>query len=543
MSQPSTITAIKGLLDNNGLDNTFVDALFANLYNVTIINKAQTAITDVGGSIDDIGNDIFPGVVGNVPSAYTSVTPTSSLRTAYYNYARALFGAGDIARFTTYFLQAFGYAQLSHSLMADVANKNATNLSDYGASVNNQSDIGTSGITGFLTTSSAENLTKLGDDFIDLGTIFDYENLEIYGTSRGLIKVILDAELNLSTTVQNRINDLGLDEDIDITNEEFENLMYSILAQLPVSTEFREAFQFAQNERLEFLSDILEPKKSLLRSNNITTFNSFTEVADSLITFSNLKIEDNIEFGKFIKNLTTTGPLTNLDVLTTPISSDTSSSILTQIGTGAGIYGQPNVLDILGPMVGAFLEERVNRLVTALTIVQASSDGLSIIQGYDNIIAVAADGGGGPYVVTGVGAGSYATKADAYTAIETELDTYYNNLRSFLAIGSLELRQACETVYNDYDAIAKQVSDSKDLLTKAGIDTSVSVSNKTTIMSFGNSIESFGADLNNLGTRKILQDMATSDITGDAIKASLTAGQNDVNLTAKGLVPKALSGY
>lgn len=543
MSQPSTLTAIKGLLDNNGLDNTFVDALFANLYNVTIINKAQTAITDVGGSIDGIGNDIFPGVVGNVPSAYTSVTPTSSLRTAYYNYARVLFGAGDIARFTTYFLQAFGYAQLSHSLMADVANKSATNLSDYGAGVKNQSDIGTSGITGFLTTNSAENLTKLGDDFVDLGTIFDYENLEIYGTARGLIKVILDAELNLSTTVQNRINDLGLDEDIDITNEEFENLMYSILAQLPVSTEFREAFQFAQNERLEFLSDILEPKKSLLRSNNITTFNSFTEVADSLITFSNLKIDDNIEFGKFIKNLSTTGPLTNLDVLTTPISSDTSSSILTQIGTGAGIYGQPNVLDILGPMVGAFLEERVNRLVTALTIVQASSDGLSIIQGYDNIIAVAADGGGGPYVVTGVGAGSYATKADAYTAIETELDTYYNNLRSFLAIGSLELREACETVYNDYDAIAKQVSDSKDLLTKAGIDTSVSVSNKTTIMSFGNSIESFGADLNNLGTRQILQDMATADITGDAIKASLTAGQNDVNLSAKGLIPKALSGY
>jgi len=543
MSQPSTLTAIKGLLANDGLDNTFVDTLFADLYNVTIINKAQTAITDAGGTIDDIGNDIFPGVVGNVPNAYTSVTPTSSLRTAYYNYARTLFGAGDIARFTTYFLQAFGYAQLSYSLMADVASKNATNLSDYGAGVKNQSDISTSGITGFLTTSSAENLTKLGDDFIDLGTIFDYENLEIYGTARGLVKVILDAELNLSTTVQNRIDDLGLDEDIDITNEVFEDLMYSILAQLPVSVEFREAFQFAQNERLEFLSDILEPKKSLLRSSDIITFTSFTEIADSLITFSNVKIEDNIEFGKFIKNLSTTGPLTNLDVLTTPISSDTSSSILTQIGTGAGIYGQPDVLDILGPIVGAFLEERVNRLVTALTIVQASSDGLSIIEGYDNIIAVAADGSGGPYVVSGVGAGSYASKADAYTAIETELDTYYNNLRSFLAIGSLELRQACETVYNDYDAIAKQVSDSKDLLTKAGIDTSVSVSNKTTIMSFGNSIESFGADLNNLGTRKILQDMATADITGDAIKASLTAGQNDVNLTAKGLIPKALSGY
>jgi hypothetical protein len=37
--------------------------------------------------------------------------------------------------------------------------------------------------------------------------------------------------------------------------------------------------------------------------------------------------------------------------------------------------------------------------------------------------------------------------------------------------------------------------------------------------------------------------MATADITGDAIKASLTAGQNDVNLSAKGLIPKALSGY
>jgi len=65
MSQPSTLTAIKGLLANDGLDNTFVNTLFADLYNVNIISKAQTAITDVGSSIDDIGNDIFPGVVGN----------------------------------------------------------------------------------------------------------------------------------------------------------------------------------------------------------------------------------------------------------------------------------------------------------------------------------------------------------------------------------------------------------------------------------------------------------------------------------------------
>ena len=543
MSQPSTLTAIKGLLDNNGLDNTFVDALFANLYNVTIINKAQTAITDVGGSIDGIGNDIFPGVVGNVPSAYTSVTPTSSLRTAYYNYARALFGAGDISRFTTYFLQAFGYAQLAHGLMADVANKNATNLSDYGANVKNQSDVSTGGITGFLTTSSAENLTKLGDDFVDLGTIFDYENLEIYGTARGLVKVILDAELNLSTTVQNLIDELGLDEDIDITDEVFEDLMLSILWKLPVSTEFREAFQFERNERLEYLGDILDPRKSLLRSNNIVTFESFTEIADSLITFKNLKIEDNIAFGKFIKNLSTTGPLANLDTITTPVSSDTAQSILDQIGEGNGAYGQPNVLDILGPLVGAYLEERVDRLVTALTIVQASSPGQSLIQGFENLSAVANDLGAGPYVVTGVGAGSYATKSEAYTAIETAMDTHFNSLRSFEAIGSLELRGACETVYADYDAIAKQVSDSKALLTKAGIDTSVSVSNKTTIMSFGNSIESFGADINNLGTREILDDMATSDTTGDAIKASLTAGKNDASLTAKGLIPKALSGY
>lgn len=543
MSQPSTLTAIKGLLANDGLDNVFVNTLFADLYNVNIISKAQTAITDVGSSIDDIGNDIFPGVVGNVPSAYATVTPTSSLRSAYYTYARALFGAGDIARFTTYFLQAFGYAQLAHGLMADVVNKNSTNLSDYGANVKNQSDISTGGITGYLTTNSSENLTKLGDDFIDLGTIFDYENLEIYGTARGLVKVILDAELNLSTTVQNLIDELGLDEDIDITDEVFEDLMYSILVQLPVDTEFREAFQFARNERLEFLSDILDPRKSLLRSNNIVTFESYTEIADSLITFNNLKIEDNIAFGKFIKNLKTTGTLTNLDVLTTPVSSDTAQSILDQIGEGNGVYGQPNVLDILGPLVGAYLEERVNRLVTALTIVQASSPGQSLIQGFENLSAVANDVSGGPYVVTGVGAGSYVSKSAAYTAIETAMDTYFNSLRSFEAIGSLELRGACETVYADYDAIAKQVSDSKALLTKAGIDTSVSVSNKTTIMSFGNSIESFGADLNNLGTREILEDMATSDITGDAIKASLAAGKNDASLTAKGLIPKALSGY
>ncbi len=165
MAQPSTLIALEGLLANDGLDNAFVNTLFADMYSTNLISKAQTAITDadaVSVDISDLGNDIMPGLVGNVPSAYTLVTPTSNLRTAYYNYARTLFASGDIAGFSQFFAQAYGYAAQCYALTKDITKKNTTNLSDYGAKVANHSDISSGGLTGFLTVNSQENLTKLG---------------------------------------------------------------------------------------------------------------------------------------------------------------------------------------------------------------------------------------------------------------------------------------------------------------------------------------------------------------------------------------------
>jgi len=228
-----------------------------------------------------------------------------------------------------------------------------------------------------------------------------------------------------------------------------------------------------------------------------------------------------------------------LDTITTTLPSDQLTTMLTTLGTGDGVHGQPTLRDIIGPVSGYLLEERLERIVTALAIISASSDGLNIIQGYENISAVATDGGGAPYVVSGVGAGSYASKALAIAAIETALDTYYSNLRSFLSIGDLVLRQACETAYTDWNAIASQVSNSKSLCTKAGIDTSVIANDISNAIALGSSLESYGADVNNLGTRIILSSLVTSDTTGEAITASLTAGQNYRVLQTKGLIPKA----
>ena len=552
MAQPSTLIALEGLLANDGLDNAFVNTLFADMYSTNLISKAQTAITDadaVSVDISDLGNDIMPGLVGNVPSAYTSVTPTSNLRTAYYNYARTLFASGDISGFSQFFAQAYGYAAQCYALTKDITKKNTTNLSDYGAKVANHSDISSGGLTGFLTVNSQENLTKLGNDFIAMGTIFDYDELELYGTARGIAKQLIDAELAIANPIKDWIADLNLVDEIDYYDERYEDIFYELLSQIPIDSSFYQTFQYTVNERLENISDVLLPKKALSNTSNLITFNSFTEVAQALSTFTYLRLKDNIAFGNTIKQLSTPGTLSNLDTLTTPVQSSTLDTLLAQLGTGTGLYGQPDVRNILGRVSGYLLKSRLTGIVTALAVISASSDGLNLIDGYERITNVATDVYGTPdgstlsiTVPSGIGAGSYVSYQTAIDAIETELDTYYNNLRSFLAIGSLELRQACETVHTDYDAIAKQVSDSKSLISKAGIDTANFSSNKNTILGFASSLEQFGVDANNLGTRDILLGMVEENITGDATKSSLIAGQNQTLLNSAGIITQASQG-
>jgi hypothetical protein len=545
VAQPSSLTAIKGLLANQGLDNTFVNSLFADVYNTTLITKAQQAITDadgIGVDITDLGSDIFPVASGVVPLAYISVLTTKkSLRTSYYNYARALFAGGDIAGFAQFYMMAFGYASQVYGIMADVSKKGASNLEDFGANVTKQSDIASGGITGLLKVNSAEGLEKLGTDFINQGTIFNFKDLDLLGTARGIAKTIESKDLNMSQVIADFVNELNLSDPIDWYDEDYENLVYELLTSIPLAEEFYQAFEYKKNERLENLADILDVNKTLSLSRDLVSFNTYTEVADGLQKFSQLKIRSSIELGKFVKTLTTPGESANLDTLATPVDENLGDDILLQTGTGDGVYGQPTVRDIIGPVSGYLLQDRLTRISNALATISASSDGLNIIQGYENISAVATDGGGAPYVVSGVGAGSYASKSLAIAAIETALDTYYSNLRSFLSIGDLGLRQACETAYTDWDAIAKQAFDSDALCDKAGIDTALFSSNKSVIMGFGNQIESFGKDVDNLGLRDIMLDLIESNITGEAIKASLFAGQNQANLNAKGLIPKALT--
>jgi len=542
MTQPSSTIATSGLIAGNGLNNTFVNTFFANMYATNIISKAQTAISDAsaaGEDISDLGNDIFPVVVGNVPSTYASIGSVSSLRTSYYNYARALFASGDVLGFITYYQQATGYALSCLTLSSDIAYKQLTNLEDWGASVNVQSDILTGGLSGWLTVNSTENLTKLGNDFVGLGSVFDYKDLDLMGTARGLTKLILDAQLNMAETLTEFIDDLGLPDEIDYHNEDYEPLLLELLQNIPMDKEFQDAFSFVSNARVINVADVLIPIKSLKTAYDVTSLKSYTTVADALQKFSGLKIKTNNDLGNTLKSLTSAGSLSNLDTITTTLPSDQLTTMLTTLGTGDGVHGQPTLRDIIGPVSGYLLEERLERIVTALAIISASSDGLNIIQGYENISAVATDGGGAPYVVSGVGAGSYASKALAIAAIETALDTYYSNLRSFLSIGDLVLRQACETAYTDWNAIASQVSNSKSLCTKAGIDTSVIANDISNAIALGSSLESYGADVNNLGTRIILSSLVTSDTTGEAITASLTAGQNYKVLQTKGLIPKA----
>ena len=115
-----------------------------------------------------------------------------------------------------------------------------------------------------------------------MGTIFDYDELELYGTARGIAKQLIDAELAIANPIKDWIADLNLVDEIDYYDERYEDIFYELLSQIPIDSSFYQTFQYTVNERLENISDVLLPKKALSNTSNLITFNSFTEVAQAL---------------------------------------------------------------------------------------------------------------------------------------------------------------------------------------------------------------------------------------------------------------------
>lgn len=107
-----------------------------------------------------------------------------------------------------------------------------------------------------------------------------------------------------------------------------------------------------------------------------------------------------------------------------------------------------------------------------------------------------------------------------------------NEMAAALASGS-ESEIALATA-----GITSMVNTTSSLLSKAGVDlTTPTPPSLASIKSFGMGLHTLGADVTGSGVPNVLENMATDDAYGEAIKASLAEGKNKLLLQANGITP------
>lgn len=525
---PVTAIAINGLGKNLGLSNSHITSLsntdnpMYEYVNVGLVAKAQQAIADANKP--NLAASSLPGLTGVVPATYSAtITPAGNLAAAIATRAGAILDTTDLSGFAQFFSVVVGYASQMVKLFKDTNNLSVTEIENYGADIKGLSDIATSGLIGLVAPRDAETLANLAADLQDLGRIFDFQDLELLGTARGLIKQISATNLAENIKIVAEFQKIGITR-VDYTDANIESICNNICRSITVSREFQTAFNSnLDTTQVKNLAEILVPGKCLSRSKGSVTFTDFVELGDKFTVFPRLAIKSSKELGDLLAKIGTTGELAELDAVDSVISTDDIDDLKDNYGYGSGPYGNPTVIDLIGSAGGVGLKELFNECAVAARYIETTSYGIALDGFYDDIIAAAAE-----------------DPIDTAT-INARVSSINSTISSLLADNDTEVAAQVQILNTKYAQIAKKISDELELSSKAGLDvSSFAANNKNALLSFASNLENFGADSDKIGTKTLIDALTSADVYGQAIRTSLQTGANQSALKAQGLIPKVM---
>ena len=475
-----------------------------------------------------------PVTVNNVllPNSVSLIDPTESVR----GRATLLFARG-VSGFLTTLSQASSVCQASRNILGALYSFETGSFQSIGPNIKTHSDLVTAGITGRfgpLAANTQDNLrastlysgnspidsspttiktslVAIADGILKLGSLYDWEDLENFGTPLGLIKSLLKQGL-INIEIRGLFSQQGID--LNYVEDANKTILAQVLSQISGTNLEKIIFgtnlQVSAGTVLNTAADLLEADK-VLPSRAVSAIPNGTlySLAQQLIGLNIISSEPTA-IAIALKNVIIPDHPT-LQSQIHPLDTEDADVIRLFLPTGSGEFGSPIIQEMIGTPSGYIFTDALSEIALIQTTIASSSQSIAMAAAADALYAI--------YV-----AGTSATSAEAtFISAVTDLASV-SEYQDNLALANTQITKIITQ-------LALEITNCE----LAGLDVySYAPGSISTVLSLL-SFPSIGTDPYNSGVRTLLYGMLTNNKYGEAVQAVLLQGQNDNTLRSIGI--------
>ena len=347
-------------------------------------------------------------------------------------------------------------------------------------------------------------LSNAGAGLQSFGTLFDFTDLPL--NAMNMLKSLQSNGLADSTGINDLIKTAGFDPKGTVPDGTLQQVFGSITGSDLQKIIDQTGAQITGP--VNSLSDLLNPA-NIMPPEALAALGIGDGAGglDTLTnTFMNLGIQaDNFQAGDYLASMKTV-PTPNLDQLTQPIPDFIATDLKPMLGSGGGLFGNPTMMDMIGTLGGAVHTDSFKAINSTLENIMNSTEG------------------------TALNAAAQTLISSPTTPNLTAFQTAVNNFNA-----SANLSTSLSTANTAFAASKAQLQKEQQNLSLIGVSLFSSngapapQSNSggvVSIFNLGSKLHDFGVDKQQLGHNELFNAIATDDLTGDAIKASLLEGRN-----------------
>lgn len=499
--------AASGLMQGSGLTvnpdmNTEVTAFNQN----SLIAETQRILAYNNAQFDSALSRLPPFMTGQLPAGITvNGINARNVPESVLSQANKIFPNAQV--FIQVFEQAQSYVTKSANFKRTLRQAQNTKFTDLGFQYQNYTDVMTGGITNQFDTAY---LPVLSAEFKNLGTMFDMRSLAKLDDPGALIKNLLRQGLGIVANLDSRVTatkiDLANTDEFDRTQltEILSTITGTDLATIVETTKFK-AYQPAA---ITDLSKVLIAA-NIFSADAIRAFMPHGTMSDLARKLGNIggTFNNAESLSKFYSSLNHKN-FSNLNQLTALMTPAMVTASQAAIGQGTGTDGSVTMVDMLGTAAGVgYVEDLkgINRLLDYL------------IANDSDVIAL-------------------RTALQAVTESTTDLTELLTKIDAVIGKNGIQviIDDGNRAMINMAERLKIEITN----LSLAGIVPESFAPNNDSVFSFVDTLHSIGQSAANVGSRTLLEKLATKNVYGEAIEAAILEGQNINNFSAVGIDTK-----
>jgi len=500
----SMVIANLGLLKNSGLAINQSLQQTVNTFNSSNISgSVQTVLETASPEIIEVLQDAPVCFTGFLPESMQGTTGfiKTNVPKSIINQAATLFQAPDgsdsVAAFIHIFTLANGYCTQIDGIQRAAMSAQGKSFGAFGAQFGNYSDIVSGGITGQF---KASALPALAAELPNLGKMSNTKVLAEIANPGALVNQLYSLGLGNIGNLRNMIEENGIT--LDFANDTEKSLLLKIFKKITgddLATIMNvTSFNPHRLYEVQSLADVLDVNKifssaALEAIGNPATLDMLANKLSNIGgRFSSMG-----EIGTFLSSINITS-FPALSLLKTMIPDELIDDLRTSFGKGLGPSGNPMITDLIGCASGIRYTDKIASIIaTQQRLLSTDVD----VQNFKNYL-------------------------DAGIIDALELQTLIDKITTKITLVDV-LNESNRLLIN----CASQLLTEKTNLRLAKIVTGTVEANVQDIQNFVNTLSKL-PPTDNLNLGEFLTNVVTSDVYGDALKATIVEGQNLTRMAA-----------